>query len=602
MKKLKLVIFTIFCALMLPNNILAEEIEYIMFDSNVIINKDRTVDVTENFSLYFFENTKNVNRNLQTDVTLVRPDKSKILINAKVNNAQSKTIKVGSKKEKGKISLELPVNGKQSDIENYDLSYKYNLGKDTSSKEDEIYFDIIDNLDAAISNLTFTVKLPDKVNINNVKFAIDGDYNLTENDLVINYEDNIIIGSLNKILEKGQTFSIYATFENGFFVGATDNFNYFNYLILMLPIIIFVISILMWKKYGYKNKISIYNYAEFKNNFDPVEIGYLYKGKTIEIDMVSILIYLANEGYLKIEENDDGYKLGKENTFRFIKVKDYDKNNAIQKMVFEHLFYESDTVELESLEFRFADKFNEAKAMLDNKDNYDKMFFSNVDGKKVLVFVGIIISVFMIGFNPIHIFTGGYVLIFIMSLLFCLGLYIIFSSNLKPLAKIVLGILFMGGYVYMSVSALLEQPKMLIIYCVGLLLIFLSMILCGKLSSRTRFGNKKLSDAYSMKIYLQTMKKEELKDILIENPNFFYDMVPYAYTLDIFSEWLDKGRGIIMTNPSWRITSQDFEIENFKKFVDNVLYNTTRTMLRRNYAGYDNIKYYDTNTKTKLND
>lgn len=601
MKNIKLIFFVI-CILIFPSVVSAADIEYTIFDSNVKINKNRTIDVKENCSMYFLEDMNNISRVLETKITQTRPDESRLLINTKIKQVKSNTDEININYEKNNAKIEIPIDGVQNEVGYYKLSYNYNMGKDENSKYDEIYYNIVSNVPAAISNLTFTITLPTSINPKNVSFAIDGKYNLKKDDVTITYEDNVIIGTLNKLLEENQTFSIYIRLPEGYFVGATDNFDYTNFLILIMPIIVVIFSLIIWFKYGYKNKVVVYNYEDINNKFDPVEIGYLYKGKTIEIDMTTILIHLANEGYLKILENDDGYKLGRENTFSFVKLKDYDKNNAIQKIIFEHLFKYADTVELESVEYRFADKFNEAKSMIDNSDNNSRLFFDDIEGKKLVVFIGIVISVILMSFKPIHLFTGGYFLIFVMSALFIVGLYMFFISNIKVFPRIILGTLFASGDLYMSYSSLLEQPKIFKIYCIGIILIFLSMFLYSKLSSRTRFGNQKLSDAYSMKIYLETMSKEKLSLIQKDNPNFFFQMIPYAYTLDIFSKWIEKGKGIIKENPKWRENLNGFDIDDFKKFIENVLYNTTRAMLKRNYTGYENIKFYNTATKTKLND
>jgi len=40
---------------------------------------------------------------------------------------------------------------------------------------------------------------------------------------------------------------------------------------------------------------------------------------------------------------------------------------------------------------------------------------------------------------------------------------------------------------------------------------------------------------------LQSMSQEKLKTLLKENPNYFYDILPYAYVFDILDIWMNKG-------------------------------------------------------------
>lgn len=63
-------------------------------------------------------------------------------------------------------------------------------------------------------------------------------------------------------------------------------------------------------------------------------------------------------------------------------MRDYEKNNACEKLIFDHLFRDSDVADLESIEYHFADKLSDAKHMLDNSDNYKKLYFKDISIKK----------------------------------------------------------------------------------------------------------------------------------------------------------------------------------------------------------------------------
>ena len=75
--------------------------------------------------------------------------------------------------------------------------------------------------------------------------------------------------------------------------------NFIDYIMLAIPILFLLISIFLWYKFGRDEQIV--ETVEFypPEGFNSLEIGYLYKGKAENQDVISLLIYLANEGYIK---------------------------------------------------------------------------------------------------------------------------------------------------------------------------------------------------------------------------------------------------------------------------------------------------------------
>ena len=322
MRKFRFLIVLIMCIFIFPCFVSAKDVEYTLFDSEVTVNTNRTLEVTESYKLYFIKNVETITRNINNRLVINREDKSQTLLSTKISNINSDTKHEIKNKDTFK-AVTLKVDGVQDESENYEISYKYNLGKDTNKSIDEFYYEIASNLEDPSSNVTFTIIFPSTIDEKNVKFAIDDKYNLTEDDITYTVEDNVITGTLNKLLNPNQKLSIYVELPNNYFVAASDNFNYLNFLILIIPIIGTLILIKFFLKYGKENNLRIRRSGTILNDFDSAEIGYLYKGKLEETDLTTILLYLANQEYLQIIEYDDGYKLGKENSFSFMKLKEF---------------------------------------------------------------------------------------------------------------------------------------------------------------------------------------------------------------------------------------------------------------------------------------
>ena len=409
MRKFRFLIVLIMCIFIFPCFVSAKDVEYTLFDSEVTVNTNRTLEVTESYKLYFIKNVETITRNINNRLVINREDKSQTLLSTKISNINSDTKHEIKNKDTFK-AVTLKVDGVQDESENYEISYKYNLGKDTNKSIDEFYYEIASNLEDPSSNVTFTIIFPSTIDEKNVKFAIDDKYNLTEDDITYTVEDNVITGTLNKLLNPNQKLSIYVELPNNYFVAASDNFNYLNFLILIIPIIGTLILIKFFLKYGKENNLRIRRSGTILNDFDSAEIGYLYKGKLEETDLTTILLYLANQEYLQIIEYDDGYKLGKENSFSFMKLKEYDKNNAAQELIFQELFRDREEAKLNDIEYHFADTFNEAKSMLDNKDNRNKLFFNNFASANFISTILIVLSAVFVHFNGFYLFTNSLLL------------------------------------------------------------------------------------------------------------------------------------------------------------------------------------------------
>lgn len=593
-----------FCMLFffVPLIINAQDIELVGYEATINVSKNRTASIEEKMNLYIINRTDIFKKTFDKGINIYRSDNSKLYNDIIIDNITSNSLKSIDSNSKSKI-VNLNVTAKKDTIQEINLKYNYNLGKDKAKEYDEFYYNIISNLDSIASDISFEIIFPKGTDIKNVEFAIDGKYNLSKDDVTCVIEDNIVTGYLNIMLEENQTFSVRVELPQGYFVNTSDNFNYLSYLYLIFPLATLIVILIYWFKFAKGNKVKRkYDYKP-TNNFDPVEIGYLYKGLTEESDLITDLLYLANNGYLKIEENEDGYKLGKENSFKFIKLKEYEKNNAVQKLLFEGIFKNKDIVELKDIEYNYNSKIIDVKRMIDNKNNRLKLFNVDINKAKLVSMIMGAISIIILNIEPTKQLTGNILFVPLLSFIMCFGLSVLFILNTKGIFKIILGTLFTGGTIFISVSTIFNQTQLLMIYLLELLMIIISVILYVKLPLRTKYGNNYLGQVEGFKLALLNMNQKQLQELLNENPNYFYDMAPYASVLGILNDWMSKGKGIIKTRPEWHITKEEFDINKECRFFKNVIYTTSKVMIKAIYAKKESsqIEYKRDQINDKLN-
>lgn len=587
MSKFLKILFLSLVFFALPVIVNAENIEVTSLETSIKLNKDNTAVMKETYELYFINNSKNFERTLDTTISTIYDEKSVTITKPKISNIIIDENYNTSDSDKKKL-LNIKLSGKKDTSSSLKLKYKYNFGKDEIRGYDEFYYNIISNFNCIVSDVQFEIILPDK-NYKKIAFYINGK-KVKDDVITYDVDKNILTGYLNKILNENDVLSVRIDFPDGYFKGTSDNFNYFNYLALLLPIISIIIVIVYWFKYAKGNRVKRkYSYYP-PYNFDPAEIGYLYKGKTDESDLGSLIIYLANLGYLNIEENDDGYKLGKENSFNFIKVKDYKGRNAAEKILFNGIFKDREKSTLSDVEYGIATKLMDAKTMIDNNDNKKKIFNIDINKSKLVTIVLIVLSVLFSTITPVKEFTGSIFLVPVLTFTMLFGLAIMSIIEISRVPKFVIGLLFIGGTSALNAYSLLGQTKLLYIYILSDILVIIATLIFKKLPQRTKFGNEKLGEVEGFRINLVSMNINKLKELIEENPNYYYDMVPYTMVFNILDNWIELGKKLELERPIWHISKEEFNIKKEGKFFKNVVFTSTQVMIKGLYVIKDSAK------------
>ena len=134
-----------------------------------------------------------------------------------------------------------------------------------------------------------------------------------------------------------------------------------------VPIIFLVISILLWYIFGRDDQII--ETIEFypPEGLNSLDVGFLYKGRAENKDVTSLLIYLANKGYLeisnkKIELNADKINLNQESI-----------NNANKKiMILQNKINELKESNPSSQKIKYYENMLDIYKNIDTPINYEQ--------------------------------------------------------------------------------------------------------------------------------------------------------------------------------------------------------------------------------------
>lgn len=644
------------------------------YNIDMVVNENNTFDITETITAYFTTAKHGIYRKIPLKNNVTRTDGTTSNNRAKISNISVSENYTTSNESGYKVIKIGDSNKTITGSRTYTIKYTYNIGKDHLKDADELYFNLIgDEWDTSISSVTFKITMPKSFDKSLLGFSsgVKGSTNSSNVSYTVN--GNIIRGSLNSTLNSGQALTVRLTLPEGYFVSTSSNIDMYAVAVIIISLVCVLISDRLWAKYGKDDEVI--ETVEFypPEGYNSAEVGFLYKGTADTKDVISLLIYLANKGYLKIEEISNNYKQdsiklssekkrtsilkiqeledkirleklkdvnspkikilenslqiyknidkpiecewsekeehllsksikNQKEKFRITKLKDYDGNNECEKIFFEGLFpsySNKNSVTITDLYNNFYITLNRIKAKLNSKENKNKIFESSARGKVKWLILMIIALFILITVKPIVeysevgiailpfalIFPGiGFSLMLSMLLGFNTGaLYVSGKLTESRIAKGIFGIFFglmFGGipWAIIVLPALTQNMMYLIMYIVGIICIAVIMLFAKIMPKRTPYGNEVLGKLRGFKRFLKTAEKTELESLVSQNPEYFYNILPYTYSLGVSDVWISQFEAIALQAPDWYDSSNDFDMHTFGSFMTSTMVSATTAM------------------------
>ena len=571
----------------LPNNSYAVT-DYVIdsYDINVKVNENNTFDITETITANFYVRKHGIIRTIPLENTIERLDGSRSTNRVKITNLQVNN-KYSKSNSNGDLSIKI---GDQdtyvTGLQKYVIKYTYDIGSDPVKDADEFYYNLIGTeWDTSISNVSFSITMPKEFDASSLGFS-SGRYGYTDNESVsYSVDGNTISGIYTDTLPAGNGLTVRLTLPDNYFVGARNN-NTDYYIIIGISLVIVFIAFILWLLFG-KDK-PVIETVEFypPEGYNSAELAFLYKGETDDKAIVSLLIYLASKGYLSIKETENKALFASTKDFTIYKLKEYDGTNEIEKLFFDGLFRTRSSVTSSDLTNRFYITVNRIKKLLNKKENKTKIF-----DKKSLQLRGFIIPMMLIIFILITVkpfYDAGMLSELPVALIFpgvgfSLMLSILTSSSPKS-AKIFIifwGLLFGGIPLFMILPIIFLTSISAITYFIGILCIIVLYVFRKIILKRTPFGLEILGKIKGFKRFLETAEKDQLEAMVEKEPEYFYNILPYTYALDVSDKWVEQFENIAVEPPSWYYSNTAFSVHSFGIFMNSTMTRVNTSMTSR---------------------
>lgn len=526
------------------------------YDVNIEVGEDNKFHITETIECNFTEQKHGIVREIPTRNTVRRTDgtltHNKVTISNVDVNVPKKTYH-----ENGNYCIRL------GDADSYvfgdviyTISYDYNLGKDPLPKADELYFNIIGTGWATtIENITFTIQMPKSFDSSPLGFSYGPYSTLNTKDVSYTVSGSTIRGSL-PLLHAYEGLTVRCELPEGYFVYHKTLWDYLAMLLVGVPFVSLFYVFTLWNRFGRDDKIveSLQFYPP--EGMNPIETKLFYDGSVSGMDVTSLLPYLAEKGYLAIHDDTDQNETflsrmfnGNKN-FHFEKLREYDGGNAMERRFFNGLFAYGNIADYDTLYDRFYRTTNSIAASMNKRT--DEVFV-NQNNRVLAYFLGCISYVLLLLKPALD--AEAYHLIFIVPFTLAgAGLLTALFQYKKKIGYTILAVLVGGGALLITLPityASLVYHINPIVFALGVISLLLTFIFARIMPRRPRRSAELAGMIFGFKRFLETAKKEQLEELVEQDPEYFYDVLPYTYVLGVSDKWIKKFESINLKQPDY---------------------------------------------------
>lgn len=414
------------------------------------------------------------------------------------------------------------------------------MGKDPLRNADELYFNIVGTeWECPIANISWEIHMPKTFDATSLGYSV-GNYAASGYDtdmLQSTVTDQTITGSYAGNLNAYEGITVRCTLPEGYFI---YKINYMPYVLVAL--VVLLCAILFWFT-GKEDKVIPVISFEPPEGYNPLDVAFVEKEAVSNTDMAALLIYLANKGYLRIEQTK-----GKDQ-FSMTKIKDYDGDNNIEALYMKGLFKRGNTASTKSLT---KGSFYEDVAKCVTKENKkmkEKKFFFSTAMPKFLYFIGacVVAGVYGILARSMPMTIAFAALCFVLGGLLSPVVKEGLSNLDHKITPVVCVIIFVIAAVIFNAFA----PKTWIAFVVcGIADTILALFMFFG-SKRTKAGNQVYGQILGFKEFIKKAELDRLKMLVEENPSYYYDIMPYAYVLGLSEQWIENFETMHMPEPDW---------------------------------------------------
>lgn len=561
----------------------AYDFEFTTFNVNYDIRADRTMDVTLDLGVHYLGYAST---GIMHDIPVNAGDRVRNIKAYELDEfGAEQHLDYNVKREyAGLITVDMgDYSNKTDETHFYRIKYEYAITKPRA--KNAIFLNAVGfGSDGEINDVNVTLKLPDGLD-----YAKRYSNESGEGDGVAVTPVNGVISIHYDYLPAREGVTVEMVFNDGVLSTKADMTPY--YVIIAGCVILgllFAVKFLSFNKDG----LSPVSDTQAPAGVDPLVMGKLIDNRVDQSDVTSLIFYWANKGYLKIDLHD-------ESDIELIRIMQHLPESAPkhQHIMYEGLFKSGDIVKINSLSQSFY-RVVEAVTKEVNAEN-SKLY----DGKSMGVAVLFaLIGGLLMCLTPIilTIMTISFKLFTIVPLFMIIPAFIVFAltqsvkyNTLKYGKKKIimmyagvalLSLVFTAVYALVIPSYYIELIPKIILCVIG----FAIVILSTTIISRTEAYTEKLNHIVGFRDFIKYAEKDQLEALLEGNPEYYYQVLPYAIVLGVSDIWENKFAALTVPPPTWTTNSymdDMFSIVMFNSVIRRANLNMVNNFVSRPSSG-----------------
>ncbi len=524
---------------------------------SAFVKENGSIDIRETISVHFDKESHGIYRYipLSSNVSFENGDKNYDRRYVyQISNIKSYSHKFYYSKENGNMVIMLGSPYSLADeYETYDFAYTLSLGNDMVGDFDQFYYNLIgDGWDTTIENFSVDIDFEKQISDRPIYFYVQL---ASQAQIEQQITNSHVSFSCPFVLQPFSPLTARVVLEEGYFSFPPVQTNVVDFLIAIISIVFLGIAAILFIVKNNKKKIVPIVEFSAPDGITPADAGYIVDRAIETGELSSLIVYWASKGYVKIVEEEEKVTV--------VKLKDCDdKFKNYEQNIFKAMFADQPLFDIstpsEKVGLAFVRAKNEVKAQ--NK----KFFSSNVTTFKhlFLVIASILfaLNVFFVAKNIGFDSLAQFLPILCLGTCMFLGLEMILLAKEKQLAMskfscgfcIFLGSLIVAGvWIFCSV-ALFETYNLSTLSVLLVPIILLPIIAFSFLfNDMVEDENHSLGKIHGLRKFIVTTEQSRIEVLAKENPQMFFDILPYAYVLGVSGVWIDKFKTVELACPSW---------------------------------------------------
>ena len=551
-------------------------IKKLKIDAKVTETND--IQITEEMDVFFNYDKHGIYRVIPEKNTIIA-DGDKKQIDARVSNVTVNEKFTSTSQDGYKI---LKIGDKDKTIvgdKKYIIKYTYSIEKyNTKEGIDEFYFNIVgDKINTTIGSVEYKIEFPKKYNKENIylysgrdEYKINGEETLNKEkgigtDIL---SDTVIAGRIDKLILPFRAVTLRIKLGKDYFILRNNYTDILAKIGTAVAVMTFIYTLIILYKYGRDKKLSDIITFKLPKELDVSNTYYLkYKTTTDYRKIVpALIIEFANEGYIEVGDGADRQEKGifakkPKDRFDIVKIKDYN-GNQYRKKIFDALFSKGDVLtekNIKKVGQNIVTAVTEGVEVMQNS-KFDKDVYDQSGLKHVWKILGMTIIPLIILFLGAVSFVGSIGLTFkiisTIAILISVFLSLMCLTKTSRTTTIIGVVIQLIIIIIMLVYAGIEAKFISglgsgIYYIESAILLSLQVLISFWMEKKTQKGMMYEAQVNGFVKYIKTAREEELKEMVIEHPTMFFDILPYTYIFGISKLWINKFSNIEIEKPEW---------------------------------------------------